>query len=215
MVARVTVVDYGAGNLLSVRRAFEHVGADISIATDPDAVARADYLVLPGVGAFSKGMEGLRHAGLVAPIQAHAAAHKPFLGICLGMQMMLSRSEEFGPCDGLGLLPGQVVPVPPTTVDGMTHKIPHVGWSGLVPADHDDWSATILADLCSGDAVYFVHSMAAQPSEPSHRIADTIYNGRRISAVIGHERLYGCQFHPEKSGPAGLSILAQFIALPT
>lgn len=206
---RVTIVDYGVGNLLSVSRAVEAVGAVPELCSDPDGVAAAERLILPGVGAFGNGMDGLRARGLVEPLRAFAASGRPFLGICLGMQLMFERSHEFGLHDGLGLIPGEVVPIPATAADGTPHKVPHVGWSGLV-ADRA-WDGTLLDGRGEGEATYFVHSFMAAPADPADRLAHCLYDGRPLAAVVERGMLAGCQFHPEKSGPVGLAILTTFV----
>jgi glutamine amidotransferase len=209
----VTVVDYGVGNLLSVQRGLEHCGAHVVLSADPEVVASASRVVLPGVGAFANAMEALRARGLVPAIRELAIRRTPLLGICLGMQLLLEESEEFGLTEGLGLIPGRVVPVPTVTTGGEVQKIPHIGWNALHYAEAcHDWRNTLLADNRPGEAVYFVHSFMAVPVDPAHRLADCLYGGNRISAVIGRENIMGCQFHPEKSGVVGLKILRNFCA---
>lgn len=210
MTARVIVVDYGLGNVLSVTRAFDHVGAAPLLSSDPGIVEKADRLVLPGVGAFRDGMAGLAAAGLKDAVLGFAERGRPFLGICLGMQMMLDVSEEFGNHAGLGMIPGRVIPVPTHGKDGTPHKIPHIGWNDLTPTT-GDWNGTILKDLPAKAAVYFVHSFMSEPADPAHKLADCDYSGQRVGAVIRRDHLYGCQFHPEKSGPLGLRILENFM----
>lgn len=211
---RVTVIDYGIGNLLSVCRAFEHCGAEVRLAVSPMEVEKAERLVLPGVGAFVDGMAGLSAGGFIGPIRNYVQTGRPFLGICLGMQMMLETSEEFGVHEGLGLIPGNVLAIPPTGMNGKPHKIPHIGWDAIFPSTPTmDWKGTILAGIKPGTAVYFVHSFAAALSNPAHRLADCDYNGRIISAVLKCGNLYGCQFHPEKSGEAGLWVIRNFTLL--
>lgn len=207
----VTVIDYGIGNLLSVQRAFEHCGADVLLTASPKMIEQAELLVLPGVGAFADGMDGLKERGLIEPIRNYAKANRPFLGICLGMQMMLEIGEEFGRHEGLGLIPGKVALIPNSGCDGRPHKIPHIGWNALMPAS--DWNDTILKGIEPGEAVYFVHSYTAVPLDSKYRLADCDYNGRVISAAIRFGNLYGCQFHPEKSGQIGLKIIDNFIDL--
>ncbi|NBO20246.1 MAG: imidazole glycerol phosphate synthase subunit HisH [Proteobacteria bacterium] len=210
---KITVIDYGVGNLLSVQRGLEHCGAEVILTSDPEAVLAAERVVLPGVGAFANAMEALQERGLVPALQALAEKRTPLLGICLGMQMLLDESEEFGLTNGLGLIPGRVVPVPTTTTSGEEQKIPHIGWSGLVPAEsRSDLKGTLLKDNRPGEATYFVHSFMAVPSDPQHRLADCLYGGHRISATIARDRITGCQFHPEKSGAVGLKILRRFCA---
>ncbi len=207
----VTVVDYGAGNILSVTRALAHVGAHVTVSDDPAAVAAADRILLPGVGAFGKAMDELTKRRLIEPLRAYAKSGRPFLGICLGMQLMLEESAEFGRQEGLGLVAGKVLPIPAVTAAGERHKIPHIGWNGLVPPSPGRWSGTVLEGQQSGISMYFVHSFAAQPDRPEDRLADADYNGQKISAAIGRDNLTGIQCHPEKSGVAGLSVLQNFI----
>jgi imidazole glycerol-phosphate synthase subunit HisH len=208
----VAVVDYGVGNLLSVRRALEHCGATVVVTDDHEVLRRAPRVILPGVGAYANAMSELRVRGLDEVVQDIARGGAPLLGICLGMQMLLDESEEFGTTAGLGLIPGKVVPVPATTTSGDSQKIPHIGWNALVAAPGGaSWAATLLGRTKPGEAVYFVHSFMAQPADPTHRIADCFYGGVAISAVIGHRNVFGCQFHPEKSGAVGLNMLRAFL----
>lgn len=208
----VTVIDYGVGNLLSVQRGLEYCGAKVTLTANAEQILAAKLVVLPGVGAFSNAMQALERLSLVAVIRELAHRHTPLLGICLGMQLLLDESEEFGITAGLGLIPGRVIPVPTRTLSGEAQKIPHIGWSALHPSiASEEWSGTVLQDNRPGDAAYFVHSFMAVPSTPTHRIADCIYGGHRIPATIGRDRVTGCQFHPEKSGEVGLKILRRFI----
>jgi len=209
----VIVIDYGVGNLLSVQRGLEHCGASVTLTADPERILAAERVVLPGVGAFGNAMRALEQLSLVEVIRSLARRQTPLLGICLGMQLLLEESEEFGITAGLGLIPGRVVPVPAHSVSGLAQKIPHIGWSALQPsAASEGWSGTLLQDIRPGDAAYFVHSFMAVPTAPAHRIADCVYGGHLIPAVIGRDRITGCQFHPEKSGEVGLRILRRFCA---
>lgn len=208
----VTVIDYGVGNLLSVQRGFEHCGAKVNLTADPEQILAAKRVVLPGVGAFGNAMQALERLSLVAVIRELAHRKTPLLGICLGMQLLLDESGEFGNTAGLGLIPGRVIPIPVHSVEGQPQKIPHIGWSALQPSSTSgDWSGTLLQDNRPGEAAYFVHSFMAAPSDPAHRIAECVYGGHLIPAVIGRDQIIGCQFHPEKSGEAGLKILRRFI----
>jgi glutamine amidotransferase len=210
----VAVIDYGMGNLLSVRRGLEHCGATVVVSADPEVIYASSKVVLPGVGAFADGMVGLCQLGLDVVVRDVADRGVPLLGICLGMQMLLDESEEFGNTAGLGLIPGRVVPVPATTADGQRQKIPHIGWNSLVVASgRRDWEGTLLREVRPGEAMYFVHSFMANPTHPDHRIADCLYGGILVSAAIGRENIFGCQFHPEKSGEVGLNVLNSFLAL--
>ena len=208
----VTVIDYGVGNLLSVHRGLEHCGAKVILSADPEQILASKRVVLPGVGAFGNAMQALERLGLVVVIRELARRQTPLLGICLGMQLLLEESEEFGNTAGLGLIPGRVIPVPAQTLSGETQKIPHIGWSALQPSSASaGWNGTLLQDNRPGEAAYFVHSFMAVPTDPAHRIADCVYGGHLIPAAIGRDRITGCQFHPEKSGEVGLKILRRLI----
>lgn len=210
----VVIIDYGVGNLLSVQRGIEHCGGMVSITADPEKILSARRVVLPGVGAFGNAMEALERLGLVQVIHEVARRQTPLLGICLGMQLLLEESEEFQHTVGLGLIPGRVVPIPYISVTGQSQKIPHIGWNALVlPEGREGWHGTVLQDVESGEAVYFVHSFMASPTNAAHRIADCIYGGQPISAVIARENTIGCQFHPEKSGEVGLKVLRRFLSI--
>ena len=205
---RVTVVDYGIGNLHSVVKALRHEGAHVKVGTEPRDLLDADRLVVPGVGAFGDGMKGLTDRGLVEPIRGFAATGRSLLGICLGMQLLFGESEEFGMHPGLCLIPGRVVEV--THGDGF--KVPQIGWNRIYPASDADWAGTLLEQVEPGAMMYFVHSYTAVPQHDSDRLADTVYAGQRISAAVHRENIWGCQFHPEKSGPVGLTVLRRFLA---
>jgi glutamine amidotransferase len=212
--ADVAVIDYGLGNLLSVRRGLEHCGAAVTVTSDPEAIVSAPRVVLPGVGAFADGMAALRRQGLDAVVREVAAHGRWLLGICLGMQMLLDESDEFGTTAGLGLIPGRAIPIPTKTSDGRLQKIPHIGWNTLLLSEgREDWAGTLLQQVTPGEAVYFVHSYMCVPSDPCHRIADCHYGRWPISAAIGRENVVGCQFHPEKSGEVGLNVLRSFLEL--
>ena len=208
---RVAVIDYGIGNLLSVRRALEHCGAEVLVTADAAALLDSPRVILPGVGAFANGMSELQRAGLDSVARQIAARGTPLLGICLGMQMLFEESEEFGATRGLGLIPGRVVAVPSVDTSGRAQKIPHIGWNGLMSRHGQSWAGTPLADITPGAAVYFVHSFMAEPANRASRIADTLYGGVPISAVVGQANVFGCQFHPEKSGAVGLTVLRTFL----
>ena len=208
----VAVLDYGVGNLLSVSRALEHCGARVRVTSDAAAILASGRVVLPGVGAFADGIAALRAHGLDAVVRQVAAAGTPLLGICLGMQMLFDESDEFGPTTGLGLIPGRVVQVPSTNMEGKSHKIPHIGWNELgLPAHRTPWEGSLLAEVEPGEAVYFVHSFMAQPASAAHRLADCSYGGIPVSATVKRDNVLGCQFHPEKSGDVGLRILSNFL----
>lgn len=207
----VIVIDYGVGNLLSVRRGLEYCGATVNLTRDPDVILAGQHVVLPGVGAFGNAMQALHELKLVTVIQEVASRGIPFLGICLGMQLLLNESEEFGTTAGLGFIPGQVKAIPNQSTTGEALKIPHIGWNSIEPSGQSSWEGTLLVSNQPGDAMYFVHSFMACPSDSRHRLADCIYGGHRIPAVISKDNVAGCQFHPEKSGELGLEILRRFL----
>ena len=208
---RVAIIDYGVGNLLSVQRGLESCGADVIISNEPDEILKSDHVVLPGVGAFGNAIQALEMLDLPSLINEAVKQGKPFLGICLGMQLLLDESEEFGIHQGLGLISGKVQAIPTHATSGEILKIPHIGWNNLVEANNATWENTWLNNNKYGDAMYFVHSFMANPYHQEHRLADCIYGGHRITAVIRKDNIMGCQFHPEKSGVLGLKILQEFL----
>lgn len=208
---KVSIIDYGIGNLLSVRRAFEKQGSEVELVSEPREIMLAKKLVLPGVGAFKDGMEELRKRNLITVIQEYCNENRPFLGICLGMQMMLEESEEFGLTQGLCIIPGKVVRIEDISIEGVYQKVPHVGWNELYYTGKTE--GTILKEIPGKCKMYFVHSFQAVPTEKQHRLADTYYGGRKLSAVIQKGNCYGTQFHPEKSGEIGLQVIRNFIDL--
>ena len=218
---RVTVLDYGIGNLLNVVRALEHCGATVRVAEQASDVTHGglmpDRMVLPGVGAFGDAMHELRQRGFDDLIKQYAATERPFMGICVGAQLLFDVGEEHsstGGHAGLGLIPGRVQAVPSTTPNGEALRIPHIGWSGLqLPPGLAGWNGTVLAGVAPNEPVYFVHSYAPVPLHEHHRLADTNYQGVRICAAVARGSIYGCQFHPERSATAGLGILRQFLLL--
>jgi glutamine amidotransferase len=208
------VVDYGMGNLLSVARMLEFCGAKVDITDSPDQIALAERIVLPGVGAFADGMQELKRKHLLEPILHFVSKNRPFLGICLGMQMMLDISEEFGVHKGLGLIAGKVTMIPQRDLNGNFHKIPHIGWNGLLmPDSRKSWKGTILEGIESGKFVYFIHSYAVVPENSADELAYCRYNGLHLGAAINSGNVYGCQFHPEKSGRVGVKIIQNFLGL--
>ena len=209
---KVTVINYGLSNLLSVENALKYLGVDTLISQKPEDIKAADALVLPGVGAFEDGMAGLSNLGLIEVIREKAQSGTPLLGICLGMQMLFDESEEFGIHKGLGLIPGRVVKISSEDINGAKQKIPHISWNPLYPANgRDDFGDGILGNINSGDECYFIHSYEAKPASSEYCIAETIYGGRRICAVAQNDNVIGTQFHPEKSGEVGLNILRGFV----
>ncbi len=206
-MSRVVLVDYGLGNLRSVANALGSLGAEVVVSARPDEIAAAERLVLPGVGAFGDGMRALRARELQPALEAYLRSERPFLGICLGMQLLFSRSQEFGHHAGLGVFEGTVARIDPRP----PLKIPHVGWSRIAPPAGAAFAGTPLAPLAPGTALYFVHSYAAVAANPGDVLATARYGGQDLVAAVRRGRLLGCQFHPERSGPAGLRLLESFL----
>ncbi len=196
----IAIVDYGMGNLLSVAKALEHIGSEPIVTDKSEQLAVADGVILPGVGAFGDAMDNLRELGLIAPLLAYVEAGKPLLGICLGMQLLFSVSEEHGEHVGLDLIPGRVV-----RMQG-DYKIPQVGWNQLqFRRDHP-----VTIELESGEFAYFVHSYLAVPSDPGVVVASADYH-QDVPAIVAKGNVIGMQFHPEKSSHTGLRLLAGFV----
>ena len=208
MNRKVTIIDFGSGNLHSVCKAFGECGADVKVTDDARVLKSADRIVLPGVGAFYPGMEKLESNGIAETLTAFASRNRPLLGICLGMQMLFSRSQEFGIHAGLNILKGNGSPIP--AQPGL--KVPHTGWSCIRPPQGGDWANCLLDEIPINSRFYFVHSYFANPDEEADRVADVFYGDNRMSAVVQHGQIFGCQFHPEKSGLLGLKILRNFLA---
>ena len=212
MSRKVSVVDYGVGNLFSVVRALESQGAHVELVTRPEAVVAADSLVFPGVGAFKEAVRALKETELWDAIGEYTKKGNPFIGICLGMQMMLDKSFEFGETEGLGLIAGEVTPLPERTTEGEPFKVPAIGWYPLIEME-TPWSQTILKDFKANDSVYFVHSYYTKVKESKNILASVSYGGHSIPAALIKDHMMGCQFHPERSGPVGLNIVQHFLHL--
>ena len=198
----VAIVDYGVGNLFSLECSLNAIRAEVVITADPEILKKADQVLLPGVGAFEDAAKKLRATGLDIVIKDLAAAGKPLLGICLGMQMLFEKSYEYGEHEGLGLIPGRVI-----SMEGIVpadHKIPHIGWNAL----QFKKDCPIFKDIQEGDCVYFVHSYFATDCDAY--VTATAEYGPELTASVAHKNVFGCQFHPEKSGAVGLAILKAF-----
>lgn len=201
----VAIVDYGVGNLFSVRSSFQAVGAEVVVTSDKAVIEAADRILLPGVGAFSDAAKKLKESGLGEVVKAEAKKGKPVLGICLGMQLLFDRSFEYGCFEGLGLLQGDVVPMRGYIDENL--KVPHIGWNGLrIVKNHP------LFKYCKeGEHVYFVHSYFASRCEKD--VVAVVEYGKELTAAVAKGNVMGCQFHPEKSGDVGLNILRAFCEL--
>lgn len=204
---RVGIVDYGSGNLLSVRHALEHCGAEVFLLTEPEHVQAADRVVLPGVGAYPAAMRRLAGAGLDAALVAHSRSGRPLLGICLGMQLLAEVGEEFGTTAGLGLIPGKVKRMPAADLHGRPTRVPFVGWA-------ESRGTGSTAEFLPADAhYYFVHSYRFIPDQPGDVLANYRFDGHDVVAAVGQGATVGVQFHPERSGPSGLAFLRTFVGI--
>ena len=199
----VAVVDYGVGNLFSLCSSLAAIGAETVVTDDPTVLAAADHIILPGVGAFGDAADKLRECGLFDVLRDLAAAGKPLMGICLGMQLLFEKGFEYGEHEGLGLIKGEVRPIAEVIPEDL--KIPHIGWNALHFVGE---KSPIFRYLDEGDFVYFVHSFYGKNDDGS--VIATAEYGAHLTAAVGRGNVYGCQFHPEKSGNVGLKILKAF-----
>lgn len=202
---KVCVIDYKLGNLFSVNQALKNTGLDTMVSSSKADVIEADALVLPGVGAFSDAMKNLEELELIQPILNGVASGKPLFGICLGLQLLFSESEEFGLTKGLGLIQGRVTRFNNVNRDGNTRKVPYIGWNQIYKPDHLNWEKTPLDQTTESEFMYFVHSYYVDPSEKVE-LTLSVYDGQEFVSGILKDNIFACQFHPEKSGINGLGL---------
>ena len=213
MSKKTIIVDYALGNLLSVQQACLHVGLDAEISNDPAKIAAADGLILPGVGAFGAAMANLRKLGIEQALKDQVAAGKPFLGICLGLQLLFTHSVEFDSQErGLDLLPGNVVRIP-AEIRGEKTRVPQIGWNQITPPPFKSWKGTPLQHLPDQSYMYFVHSYFVQPEVPGDVLTVTNYQGLEYCSGVQRDNILAFQFHPEKSGPEGVEIYRSWGAI--
>jgi glutamine amidotransferase len=203
------VIDHGRSNLFSLVHALSHLGERHIVTSDPSEIALASRIVLPGVGAFGDVMRGMIERGLIAPLREALARRVPTLGICVGMQMLADRSEEFGDHPGLGVIPGVVRRLPDLAPEAHGLRVPNVGWRTLIPRAGN----VVFDDLPARTMVYFVHSYAFEAAHHGDVVATIDFNGRPVTAAVQAGAVFGYQFHPEKSGPDGLALLRRFLSL--
>ena len=208
----VTILDYGLGNLLSVKRAFEESGAKAIISDDPLKIKKASYLILPGVGNFAVAVRELQKRNLFEPLSYFATLNRPLLGICLGMQLLFESSDEQGFHEGLGFIRGKVKAIPKKNSSGIANKIPHIGWAAIEINKNLNQSS-LFSKKSDGKFFYFVHSFQGLPSNNDNYLATTSYNDIPITAAVVKDSIIGCQFHPEKSGKNGLELIENFLNL--
>ena len=198
----VAIVDYGVGNLFSLTSSLKFIGADVVVTSDAEALRKADRIILPGVGAFGDAAKKLRDSGLDKVVIEEAKSGKPLMGICLGMQLLLEKGFEYGEHEGLGLIKGEIRPIADVVPENL--KIPHMGWNALKFAGE---KSPIFKYINEGEQVYFVHSFYATNCDS---VIATAEYGAPLTAAVGNKNVFGCQFHPEKSGKVGLNILRAF-----
>lgn len=206
---QIAIIDYEMGNLFSVKRACEQAGLDVLITADASVIMSSDAAILPGVGAFGDAMDNLRRLDLVVPIKEFVKTGKPFMGICLGMQLLMSDSEEFGYHKGLNIIEGSVVRFPAENREGGKIKVPHVGWNKIFQPSSEDltyWNESPLKNIMSGEFMYFVHSYYAVPSDKRAVLSTTTYEGTQFCSGIFLRNVFACQYHPEKSAAEGIKI---------
>ena len=208
----IVIIDYQLGNLFSVNQALANIGLKAIISSDPEDVDKADAIVLPGVGAFADAMKNLEAMKLADAIKQHVAAGKPFLGICLGLQLLFSESEEFGSTVGLGLIRGAVRRFKTGVLNNKTIKIPQIAWNQITKAPGASWENTPLMNMENNEYMYFVHSFYVEPAEDVALTYTTYGNTTYVSSII-KENIFACQFHPEKSAEKGLLIYRDWAVL--
>ena len=205
---KITIIDYGVGNLQSLKKAFNFCGIEADVSEDAETILKSDAVILPGVGSYEAGMRGLKVRGLVGAVKNFAYKNKPMLGICLGAQLMLSEGYEFGIFNGLDIMPGNV-----ERFSGLTdnEKIPQIGWNGVYASTVGSWQNSVLADLPENFNAYFVHSYILAPDSSENILGLTSYGGHEFCSIMKKGNIYASQFHPEKSGEVGLKIIKNFI----
>ena len=211
MSKKVVIVDYQLGNLFSVQQACLHLGYDAVVTSDPSVLASADYAILPGVGAFGDAMDNMHSLDLVEPLKDFIASGKPFMGVCLGLQLLFTESEEFGSTKGMNLIEGIVKKFSPKNTEGGTLKVPQIAWNQIEESKSNQWYKTPLHTCQNGDYMYFVHSYYVQPNTTDVVLATTNYGGHEYCSAIIKDNIFACQFHPEKSSLDGINIYNNWI----
>jgi glutamine amidotransferase len=203
-------MDYQLGNLFSVQQACQHLGHNAKISSDPADIKHADYVILPGVGAFRDAMKNLERLGAADAIREHINTGKPFMGVCLGLQLLLTESEEFGTTKGLNIIPGKVKKFNPAEINGYAHKVPQIQWNRISESVEGGWRQSPLRACKQGDFMYFVHSFFAEPQSAKYILSETTYANTRYCSSILKDNVFATQFHPEKSSLYGLNIYKEW-----
>jgi imidazole glycerol-phosphate synthase subunit HisH len=217
MDSKITVIDYGIGNIFSVCNAIKQIGGVPVVSREPEIITGSDRVILPGVGAFGKAVKTLDQLNLIEPIKAFIKTERPFLGICIGMQLLFDSSNEFGEFEGLGIVPGAVEQIPGTAVNGQNLRVPHISWSAPFSPENREYDPEkqflFSPERFGKSSYYFVHSFAAKPSNKESISSHVEYGGHNVTASITHNNVFGVQFHPERSGLAGQNLLTRFLSI--
>lgn len=213
MQSTIAIIDYQLSNLFSVVNACEHLGEKALITSDPATLLSADAAILPGVGAFGDAMANLKKLGLVDAIHDFVQSGRPLMGVCLGLQLLMTESEEFGIHQGLNIIPGSVKRFPAESPNGTRLKIPQIGWNQITPPSDapDRWASSPLKHIAPGTYMYFVHSFFAQPTNSDDILTRTTYEGFEYTSSVLRNNVFAVQFHPEKSGETGISIYREWL----
>jgi len=210
---KVVIVDHGLGNLFSVKHACNKVGLDAEITNSKKEILHSDAVILPGVGAFGDAMQTLRSLDLIETLH-DVALSKPFIGICLGMQLLMSESTEFGCQEGLGIIKGRTIRFDnPTDDDGKILKVPHVGWNRVCKPHDEEWADTLLKGLDNNEFMYFIHSFYVKPDDPDVVLSVSRYGNAEFCSSLHSKNIFACQFHPERSGKEGLKIYRNLLKM--
>lgn len=205
----VAILDYGLGNLFSVKHACRHAGINATITSAAQEIAEADAVIMPGMGAFGDAMESLRRLDLISPLKDVVESGKPLIGICLGMQLVMKESYEFGTHEGLGFISGSVVAFDAPVENSTRLKVPQIQWNNIRKVSengNDPWAGSLLEGLRDGEHMYFVHSFYVKPENPSIVLSTSRYGQIEFCSSLSYKNIFACQFHPERSGPEGLKV---------
>lgn len=211
MNGRIAIVDYQLGNLFSVQQACTYLGYEAKVTSEPNDIINADYVILPGVGAFADAMHNMHAFDLVEPLKDFIASGKPFMGVCLGLQLLFTESEEFNNTKGMNIIEGTVKKLPTQNTEGGILKVPQIAWNQIKETAHNNWADTPLSTCETGEYMYFVHSFFVTPASDSVILSTTDYGGHHYCSSVLKNNVFACQFHPEKSSLKGIKIYANWL----